>query len=172
MRAVPGVIIAGTMGWTPVVGSGGTWSIEDRRPEDRQHRGFAQRGSLAGHPGVLQNPGHRDRAGPRVHRAGPRGCAGGDGDRRGDGKGALSRGRTRSATPSGCLAGSAPWVTIVGVARDILSKGAEGLHFYTALGGISRATPTMVTHGAEPAKHLRVWPTGGLRARATCPWPR
>ena len=38
MRVVPSVISAGTMGWTPVVGGGGTWSIgiEVRRSRNRQ----------------------------------------------------------------------------------------------------------------------------------------
>jgi predicted permease len=122
VRALPGVVSAGTMGWTPVVGGGGTWSISIDGTEAAQ---------IAGAPSAdpqQVTPGYFGTLGVRM----VRGRAFTEQDREDAPpvaivNEAMAKALWPGQDPVGhtlkMYGSQVPWVTIVGVARNILSRG-------------------------------------------------
>ena len=122
VRALPGVLSAGTMGWTPVVGGGGTWSIliDGRVVKD-----------IAASPSAdpqQVTPGFFPTLGVQILR----GRALTEQDREDAAPVAvINEAMAKKLWPGQDPLGhtlkmfnpTSPWVTIVGVARDILSRG-------------------------------------------------
>src|SRR5439155_8853500 len=122
VRALPGVVSAGTMGWTPVVGGGGTWSIWI---DGREVKEIAQAPSAD--PEQV-TPGYFKTLGVQMIR----GRAFTEQDREGAPPVAVvNEARAKQLWPGQDALGhtlkmfnpTSPWVTIVGVARDMLSRG-------------------------------------------------
>jgi putative ABC transport system permease protein len=125
VRALPGVVAAGTMGWTPVVGSFGTWSIEVdgvRAPSIGQAPSADPQQVTWGYFGALGIRMVRGRAFTAQDRedAPPVAIV----------NEAMAKMLWQSQDPVGRTIrmygnDAMPWVTVVGVSRDILSRGAE-----------------------------------------------
>jgi len=122
VRALPGVLSVGTMGWTPVVGGGGTWSI---LIDGREVKEIAQAPSAD--PEQV-TPGYFKTLGVQM----VRGRAFTEQDREDAPpvaviNEAMAKQLWPGQDPVGhtlkMLNPTAPWTTIVGVSRDILSKG-------------------------------------------------
>lgn len=122
VRALPGVVSTGTMGWTPVVDGGGTWSISIDGHE------AAQIGSAPSADPQQVTPGYFGTLGVRM----VRGRAFTEQDREDAPPVAI----VNEAMAKALWPGQDPvghtlkmygtqgvWVTVVGVARDILSRG-------------------------------------------------
>ncbi len=124
VKGIPGVVGAGTMGWTPVVGGGGTWSIVIDGKEVKE---IAQAPSAD--PQQV-TPGFFGTLGIRI----VRGRAFTEQDREDAPPVAIiNEAMAKLLWPGQDPVGhtlrmfgpQSPWVTIVGVARDILSRGVE-----------------------------------------------
>ncbi|HEV8150316.1 MAG TPA: ABC transporter permease, partial [Gemmatimonadales bacterium] len=122
VRALPGVVNAGTMGWTPVVGGGGSWSI---LLDGRVVKDIAQ--SPSADPQQV-TPGYFRTLGVQILR----GRAFTEQDRDGAPPVAIiNEAMAKQHWPGQDPVGhtlkmfneTSPWVTIVGVARDMLSRG-------------------------------------------------
>ena len=147
VRALPGVVSVGTMGWTPVVGGFGTWSISIDGTEAPQ---------IAGAPNAdpLQvTPGYFEALGVRM----VRGRAFTDQDREDAPPVAIvNEAMAKALWPGQDPVGHTlrmygnpgmPWVPVVGVSRDILSK------------GVGKTTPpTMIFPYAQAGKSAYIVP--------------
>src|SRR5688572_20361428 len=123
VRALPGVVSAGTMGWTPVVGEGGTWSISIDGTEAPQIAGAPNADPLQvtpGYFGTLGVPMLRGRAFTEQDREDAPPVV------------IVNEAMAKALWPGQDPVGhtlkmygnpGTPWVPIVGVARDILSRG-------------------------------------------------
>jgi len=122
VRALPGVVSVGIMGWTPVVGGGGTWSI---LIDGREVKEIAQAPSAD--PEQV-TPGYFKTLGVQILR----GRAFTEQDREDAPPVAvINEAMAKQLWPGQDPLGhtlkmfnpQAPWVTVVGVARDMLSRG-------------------------------------------------
>ena len=122
VRALPGVVSAGTMGWTPVVDGGGTWSISIDGSE------AAQIASAPNADPQQVTPGYFGTLGVRM----VRGRAFTEQDREDAPLVAIvNEAMAKALWPGQDPVGhtlkmygtQGAWVTVVGVARDILSRG-------------------------------------------------
>ena len=156
LRATPGVVSAGTMGWTPVVGAGGTWSI--------LIDGVVVK-DIASSPNAdpqQVTPGFFRTLGVRILR----GRALTEQDREDAPpvvviNEAMAKQLWPGVDPIGhtlkMFNEKSPWVTIVGVARNILSRGVEKavpptMFFpYAQAGKSAYYTPLQVTIAVKTA---------------------
>jgi putative ABC transport system permease protein len=156
LRAMPGVVGAGTMGWTPVVGGGGTWSIwiDGVVVKDIASAPVADPEQVT--------PGYFPALGVRI----VRGRAFTEQDRADAPPVAvINEAMAKQLWPGLDPVGHtlkmfnrhAPWVTIVGVARNILSRGVEKsvpatMFFpYAQAGRSAYFTPRQVTVAIKTA---------------------
>ena len=150
VRALPGVVGAGTMGWTPVVNGGGTWSIfiDGRVVNDIAQAPSADPQQVT--PGYFKTLGVgivRGRAFTEQDREDAPPVA------------IINEAMAKQMWPGQDPLGhtlkmfnpKSPWVTIVGVARDILSRGVgktvpPTMYFpYAQAGKSAYFTPRQVT---------------------------
>ena len=124
VRGLPGVVDAGTMGWVPVVGGGGTWSIEIdgvRAPNIGAAPAADPQQVTAGYFGTLGIRMVRGRAFTEQDRE--------DAPQVAIINEAMAKQLWPGQDPIGhtlrMYGNDIPWVTIVGVSRDILSRGVE-----------------------------------------------
>jgi putative ABC transport system permease protein len=124
-RALPGVVSAGIMGWTPVVGGGGTWSIVIDGREVKEIAAAPSADPLQVTPGYFPTLGVRiikGRAFTEQDREDAPPVA------------IINEAMAKQLWPGQDPVGhtlrmfnpQSPWATIVGVARDIRSRGVEG----------------------------------------------
>jgi putative ABC transport system permease protein len=156
VRGIPGVVSAGTMGWTPVVGGGGTWSIVIDGREVKEisaaHNADPQQVS-AGFFKTLGVRVIRGRAFTEQDRDGAPPVA------------VINEAMAKQLWPGQDPVGhtlrmfgpQSPWVTIVGVVQDIQSRGA-GLEApptmffpYAQSGKSAYFTPRQVTLAVKTA---------------------
>jgi putative ABC transport system permease protein len=124
-RALPGVVSAGIMGWTPVVGGGGTWSIVIDGREVKEIAAAPSADPLQVTPGFFSTLGVqilKGRAFTEQDREDAPPVA------------IINEAMAKQLWPGQDPVGhtlrmfnpQSPWATIVGVARDIRSRGVEG----------------------------------------------